>query len=63
MDGKKRQAKEYIASIMDLTPQENEYIERFMAKEYCPELLFEEKEIVERIKNHPMAWWKCRKPS
>ena len=60
LDGKKRQAKEYIASIMDLTPQENEYIERFVAKEYCPELLFEEKEIVERIKNHPMAWWKCR---
>ena len=26
-----------------------------------PELLFEDKEIVERIKNHPMALWKCQK--
>ena len=28
--------------------------------EYIPELLFENKEILERIKNHPMALWKKR---
>ena len=33
---------------------------RFIAKEYAPELLFDDKEIVERIKEHPMAIWKCQ---
>ena len=25
-----------------------------------PEFLFEDAEIVERVKNHPMALWKCK---
>ena len=29
-------------------------------KEYNPELLFEDLEILERIRNHPMALWKCK---
>ena len=53
-------AKEYIASLMKPTAQEMEYMERFIAKEYKPELLFEDTEIVERIQNHPMALWKCK---
>lgn len=35
-------------------------MDRFIAKEYVPEFLFDDKEIVERIKNHPMAIWKCQ---
>lgn len=60
LEGKKQQAKEYIASLMKPTAQEMEYMERFIAKEYKPELLFEDTEIVERIQNHPMALWKCK---
>lgn len=60
LEGKKQQAKEYIASLMKPTAQEMEYMERFIAKEYKPELLFEDAEIVERIRNHPMALWKCK---
>ena len=60
LEGKKQQAKEYIASLMKLTAQEIEYMERFIVKEYKPELLFEDVEIVERIQNHPMALWKCK---
>ena len=60
LEGKKQQAKEYIASLMKPTAQEMEYMERFIAKEYKPELLFEDAEIVERIQNHPMALWKCK---
>lgn len=45
---------------MKPTAQEMEYMERFIAKEYKPELLFEDTEIVERIQNHPMALWKCK---
>ena len=61
MEGKKRQAKEYIESLMKLTEEEKEYMERFMAKDYKPELLFEDAAIIERIHNHPMALWKCKK--
>ena len=60
LEGKKQQAKEYVASLMKPTAQEMEYMERFIAKEYKPELLFEDTEIVERIRNHPMALWKCK---
>ena len=37
-----------------------EYLDRFEEKKYMPELLFEDVEIVERVKNHPMALWKCK---
>lgn len=60
LDERKQQAKDYIAELMQLTEREQEYIDRFIAKEYVPELLFEDNEIVERIKEHPMAIWKCQ---
>jgi len=44
---------------MQLTEQENEYMDRFIAKDFAPELLFEDAAIVERLKEHPMAIWKC----
>ena len=37
-----------------------DYMEHFEAKDYRPEMLFEEPEIIERIKKHPMALWRCR---
>ena len=60
LDDRKQQAKDYIAELMQLTEREQEYMNRFIAKEYAPELLFDDKEIVERIKEHPMAIWKCQ---
>lgn len=60
LEGKKQKAKEYIHSIMKPTSLEMEYMERFIAKEYKPELLFEDTEIIERLQNHPMALWKCK---
>ncbi len=60
LDERKQQAENYIAELMQLTEREQEYIERFISKEYIPELLFDDKEIVERIKAHPMAIWKCQ---
>ncbi len=60
LDERKRQAKDYIADLMQLTEREQEYMDRFIAKEYVPELLFDDEEIVERIKEHPMALWKCQ---
>ena len=60
LEGKKQQAKEYISTLMKPTLDEIDYMERFMAKEYKPELLFEDAMIIERIRNHPMALWKCK---
>lgn len=60
LDERKQQAKDYIAKLMQLTEREQEYMDRFIAKEYVPELLFDDEEIVERIKEHPMALWKCQ---
>lgn len=60
LDGKKQQAKNYIASLMKPEPLELEYMERFIAKDYTPELLFSDSEILKRIHDHPIALWKCR---
>lgn len=60
LEERKSQAKQYICDLMQLTEKENEYMDRFMAKEYRPELLFDDEEIVARICEHPMALWKCK---
>lgn len=58
LEERKQQAKDYIGELMVLTPQEKEYMEAFEKKEYKPELLFEDKTILENIKEHPMALWR-----
>ena len=60
LDERKKIAKNYISDLMVLTTKEKEYLDRFEEKKYMPELLFEDVEIVERVKNHPMALWKCK---
>ncbi len=60
LEERKKLAKKYIATLMQPTVQEMEYMEHFIAKEYKPELLFEDDEIVARIRNHPMALWRCK---
>jgi len=60
LDERKNIAKEYIANLLVLTDDEKEFLENFEKKEYTPELLFEDDGILERIKNHPMAIWKCK---
>ena len=60
LDTRKQNAKEYILDLMKLTEQELQYMTEFENKNYRPELLFDDKEILERIKDHPMALWKCQ---
>ena len=50
----------YIEDLMQLSDNETLFIERFANHEYQPELLFEDKEIVERVAKHPMALWKIQ---
>ena len=60
LDGMKNKTKEFIKELMVLSEAEVDYLEHFEAKDYRPEMLFEEPEIIERIKKHPMALWRCR---
>ena len=60
VEKKINEVKQYLSSLMTLTENEKEFMDRFEGKEYRPELLFEEEAVVRRIKNHPMALWKCR---
>jgi hypothetical protein len=48
----------YLTDLMQFTNNENFFIENFNNETYQPELLFDDVEIVERIKHHPMAIWK-----
>lgn len=53
------QVKSWLESLLKLEDNEQEFLIAFRNKTYQPELLFESTEIVERIRNHPMALWKC----
>lgn len=59
LESRKAQAKETITQLMKLTDRETEYMDRFIAKEYRPDLLFDDDESIKRIESHPMALWKC----
>lgn len=52
--------KDYLRKLLVLTDAEKEFVEKFQKKEYCPDLLFSYREIVNRIASHPMALWRMR---
>lgn len=60
LDTEKEIVKDYINELMVLSKDEAEFLDRFENNEYVPELLFDDQEILGRIKNHPMALWKTR---
>lgn len=60
LDSAKEYVKRFIAELMRLTPMEHEFLNRFENKEYMPELLFDDKDVIDRIKMHPMALWKTQ---
>ena len=50
--------KEYLAKLMVLTDKEKLFIDNFNRGVYEPELLFDDKGTIERIREHPMAVWR-----
>jgi len=50
--------KDYLSKLMTLTENEKLFIENFNQGIYHPGLLFDNVEIVRRIKKHPMAVWR-----
>ncbi|MCE5225021.1 MAG: nucleotidyl transferase AbiEii/AbiGii toxin family protein [Porphyromonadaceae bacterium] len=51
--------KSYLAKLLVTAEAERSFWDAFRNKDYRPELLFDG-EVLERVKNHPMALWKCR---
>jgi len=56
----KRVVKEFLAEILTLSPNEQEFLESFRESRYRPELLFEG-DSLECVRNHPMAIWRTSK--
>jgi hypothetical protein len=50
----------FLENLLQWTDSEIAFIESFVAKQYKPELLFADAEIIHNICNHPMAHWKVR---
>ncbi len=53
------QVSAWLTSSLVLDSGERTFLEAFRRKEYRPELLFSDAKIIDRIKDHPMALWKC----
>jgi len=49
---------DYLSRLMALTDNEFQFVENFYLGVYQPDLLFEDVDIIERIKEHPMAVWR-----
>lgn len=54
----KKEVKDFLSRLLVLDEDEKKFMGEFNKKSYKPELLFEDPEIFERIKDHPMALWK-----
>ena len=50
---------DWLENLMQLDAREIEFLDAFSRKSYRPDLLFDSKELLERISVHPMALWKC----
>ncbi len=50
----------YLKDLLVLEDKEKEFMRNFKIGKYMPELLFEG-EMLDNVKSHPMAMWKCRK--
>ena len=59
LDAAKVSVKEFLDNALFMKECDVAFLNRFSNKEYCPELLFDDQEILARIRNHPMALWKC----
>ena len=58
VDEMKKAVSEYLKDILIIDDNIKEFYDKFKKGIYEPELLFENKEIIERIKEHPMIMWK-----
>jgi len=57
----KSEVKDYLSNLMALTVNEKMFIENFNQGIYEPDLLFDDDNIIENIKEHPMAVWRTNR--
>lgn len=50
----------FLTQLFQFENGEAEFARRFASKDYRPDLLFDDSEILKRIQNHPMALWRTR---
>ena len=60
LDIMKQTVKNFISELLVLMEDEKAFLHSFSMKEYKPDLLFEDTDILDRIKNHPMVQWKMQ---
>lgn len=58
VDEMKKAVREYLKDIIVIDDNIKEFYDKFKKGIYEPQLLFEDQEIIERIKEHPMIIWK-----
>lgn len=58
IDEMKQVVREYLKDILIVDDKTKEFYDKFQKGIYEPELLFDNEEIIERIKKHPMIIWK-----
>lgn len=51
---------DFLKAFLTFSEIEKAFIAHFNKREFRPDILFEDSTIVNRIKKHPMALWKCR---
>lgn len=51
---------DYIKKLVVFSPKEEEFLLKFQNKIYLPELLFDDENILDRIKNHPAIFWRLK---
>lgn len=51
----------FLSDMLIMTDKETAFLQRFSEGYYEPGLLFDDKDIVSRIENHPMAIWRTRR--
>lgn len=59
IDSAKESVISYLKSLIVINEKQQEFIDNFKKKQYLPELLFSD-DLLENIKLHPMAIWRCR---
>lgn len=57
-EGRER-VRKYLSTLLAVNDSEKQFLTLFQGGEYRPELLFDG-EMLERVRNHPMAIWKVR---
>lgn len=57
LENAKTQVKTFLAESIVISPALQQYVDSFYARNYRPELIFSG-EMLERMKEHPMAIWK-----